>query len=316
MPHNPAIKLVVDRARYLPPVRSPSESNRLRAGHNRRDDTHPAAKNDGRLVRARESRLEENKVRCAITGEPESDDLPCGPNSAQKKVEEWLIDAGLLAPEAAEESDEPESDDHFTPSELPPLPKTPRVRPWHRRLEIVIPKAGPKSASEPALLSPRSPLSPTKLWSAVQRGTSSIPKVRLKPKFIPPTPPSPSVSPPVRRKCRSLDSAPAAGPSSASNDQSVDPYDTLLATAFKRAALLRTITDDDAHAIIRRHRNPLPRSHPDATWCIPANEPPPAPEISPITPPKPKPRSKFEDPASYRWPAPVSPPPSYARFRG
>ncbi|KAJ6540391.1 hypothetical protein B0H19DRAFT_330921 [Mycena capillaripes] len=221
----------------------------------------------------------ENKARCAMTGEAESNDLPCGPNSAQKKVESWLIDAGLLAPDDDDdddESDDTESDDEqATPpaSPSPSTPDSPYRLPWHRRLELVLPNnkgSAPKSVSEPALHgpSPRSPLSPVKLWSAVQRGASSMPKLRLKPEHaVPPppvvTPPSHPVASPKRKKCRSLDSAPVAGTPSA------DPYDTLLATAFKRAAMLRTITTDDVEAILRRHRNPLPKSHPDASWYIP-----------------------------------------------
>ncbi|KAJ7237022.1 hypothetical protein B0H12DRAFT_121358 [Mycena haematopus] len=123
----------------------------------------------------------ENKARCAVTGEAESDDLPCGPNSAQKKVETWLVEAGLLAPDVTEQTESEDSDENTSP--VLPTPETPRRRPWYRRLEIVIPsKASPKSKltssdADEALKSPRSPLSPVKLWSAVQRGTTSFPSV-------------------------------------------------------------------------------------------------------------------------------------------
>jgi hypothetical protein len=81
--------------------------------------------------------------------------------------------------------------------------------------------------------------------------------------------------------------------------QSPEPYDTPLVTGFKRAAMLRTITDDDVEEIMRRHRGPDP-----------------LPTTSSLTPAKPKPkprphhRPEFADPASYRWPAPILPPPS------
>ncbi|KAF7365777.1 hypothetical protein MVEN_00451700 [Mycena venus] len=301
MPHQntTAIPLVVERARYLPP-RNPLDSEMgivdattLILLQKMMADSYE----HGRVV------WKENRARRAITVEGESDDLPCGPNSAQKKVEAWLIDAGLLAPDVADVSDETESGDESMPLEslVPPEPDTPRRRPWHRRLKILIPrKTTPTSVSEPSLQSPRSPLSPTNLWSAVQRGTSSIATIRLKPKHILQTPSSPSVARSLRKKCYSLDSGPAGGPSSTPRQQSGDFGDTLLATAFKRAAMLRTITDDDVEAIMRRHRDPLP---PRPT---PRTEPFTSSELFHVTPkakPKAKPRPQFEDPASYRWPA-------------
>ncbi|KAF7357163.1 hypothetical protein MSAN_01311000 [Mycena sanguinolenta] len=255
----------------------------------------------------------ENRAQCARTGETESDDLPCGPNSSQKKVEAWLVEAGLLAPDVP---DERETDAETPSPELPvpPAPQTPRRRPWHR-LEIIIPrKSGPKSSesscsslttnldSSSSLKSPRSPLSPIKLWSAVQRGTSAIPVpvVRRKPNLKrtqSSPPPTAVVELPVRRKCVSLENPPSWVPRPVPEKQPVE-HDTLLATAFKRAVMLETITDDDVEAILRRHRDPLPDS--------PATSKPK---------PKAKPRLQFDDLASYpiRWPEPiVSPsPPSF-----
>ncbi|KAJ7431603.1 hypothetical protein FB451DRAFT_1197851 [Mycena latifolia] len=301
--HNSTIPIVSERARYLPP-RNPIDSElglvdatTLLLLQKMMADAHE----HGRVV------WKENKARCALTGEPESDALPCGPNSSQKKVEAWLVHAGLLDADSDAESDE-ESADESTPPDSPVMPETPRRRPWHRRLEIVIPsKAAPKSASEPALQPPRSPLSPVKLWSAVQRGTAAIPTVRLKPKHLPPPAPAPSAATPQRKKCCSLDSA-AARPA---RPEAADPADSVLTTAFKRAALLRTITDDDVDAIMRRHRGPLPDSLPsDASWHVPAHAP--LPSLTPTripASPRPKPRPAFEDPALYRWPAPAPPPP-------
>ncbi|KAJ7639948.1 hypothetical protein DFH06DRAFT_1478004 [Mycena polygramma] len=301
---NPPIKLVSDRVRYLPP-RNPIDSElgiidatTLILLQKMMADSYE----HGQVV------WKENRERCALTGEVKSDDLPCGPNPAQKKVQSWLVDAGLLA---LEEEDESESEDEpITPLSSPEIPRT---RPWHRRLSIVIPNKN-KMASEPALLSPppRSPLSSVKLWSAVQRGTStiSLPSVRLKPKHIPP-PPTLQPAPPVRRVCRSLDSAPRVASSSASS-----PHDTLLTTALKRAALLRSITDDDVQEILQRQREPLSSTAPQCSWYVPAHRPSfasPEEETTTPSPPKKKKLSpRFDDPASYRWPppSPASPFPS------
>ncbi|KAJ6546668.1 hypothetical protein DFH09DRAFT_1506325 [Mycena vulgaris] len=286
--HNSDIPLVVERARYLPP-RNPIDSEMGIV-----DATTlillqkmvADAQEHGRVV------WKENRERCARTGEVESDDLPCGPNSAQKGVAGWLVSAGLLDPDEDEESDDDSddtSDSEMTPPESPSTPEPPRRRPWHRRLEI----------------SPRSPLSPIKLWSAVQRSTSSFLTLRLKPKHKTPplAPPSPSGASPRRKKCLSLGSAPMAGPS---KTPSADPSDSVLDTAFKRAVMLGTISDDDVGQIMRRHRDPLPQSRP--SWFIPCIEPPPT--LSKIpAPPPPKPCPQFDDFPSYRWPEPVPPPP-------
>ncbi|KAJ7698542.1 hypothetical protein B0H14DRAFT_782338 [Mycena olivaceomarginata] len=118
MSHNPRLKIVSDTQRYLPP-RNPIDSEMgivdattLILLQKMMADSYE----HGRVV------WKENRARCALTGEAESDDLPCGPNSAQKKVEAWLIEAGLLAPDVADESDETESDAENTPpiSPMPP----------------------------------------------------------------------------------------------------------------------------------------------------------------------------------------------------
>ncbi|KAJ7779518.1 hypothetical protein DFH07DRAFT_765799 [Mycena maculata] len=292
---------IVAPARYLPP-RNPIDSEMgivdattLTLLHKMMADSYE----HGRII------WKENKARCAITGEVESDALPCGPNAAQKRVEEWLISAGLLDPDQdAHSLDGSDEADENIP---PPSPSTPETRAWHRRLEIVSPRnRSPKSASEPPLPSPRSPLSPAKLWSAVQRGTSAIPllTVRLRPKETPSQPSTPSTTP-VRKRSRSL--ADAAGPSS-SKSPSWDGSETLLATAFKRAAMLGTITDDDAEAIIRQHRDPNPPPQARPSWYIPAIEPPSASQKISVPPkPKPIPRPQYPEPASYRWPAPEVP---------
>ncbi|KAJ6471605.1 hypothetical protein C8R47DRAFT_1297409 [Mycena vitilis] len=295
---NPPIKLVSDRVRYLPP-RNPIDSElgiidatTLILLQKMMADSYE----HGQVV------WKENRGRCAVTGEVESDELSCGPNPAQKKVQSWLVDAGLLAPE--EEDDSESEDEPMTP---PSSPDIPRTRPWHRRLSIVTPNKN-KMASWPALLSPsrRSPLSPVKLWSAVQRGTStiSLPTVRLKPKHIPP-PPTLQPAPPVRTVCRSLDTAPRAASSSASS-----PRDTLLTTAFKRAALLRTITDEDVQDILQRQREPIPSTTAQCSWYVPAHRPSFASPEQETTTPSPhkkkKPSPRFDDPASYRWPPPSS----------
>ncbi|KAJ7688868.1 hypothetical protein B0H17DRAFT_648539 [Mycena rosella] len=308
MHHNSGIPIVSQRACYLPP-RNPIDSpmgmvdaTTLLLLQKMMAD----AQEHGRVV------WNENKARCALTGEQESEDLPCGPNDSQKKIQAWLVSAGLLEAEDSDEATDDEADES-TPPNSPSSPETPTRRPWHRRLEIVIPsKASPQSASEPALRSPRSPLSPIKLWSAVQRGTSSIPipTVRLRPKHAAADPSSPPVATPRRKKCRSLDSAPVAGPS---RPEAADPADSVLATAFKRAALLGTITHDDADKIMRRHREPLPESHFHApSWFIPAHAPPPTPTptLPKIrAPPRPKHDPRFDPPSSYRWLAPAPPPP-------
>ncbi|KAJ7107786.1 hypothetical protein C8R44DRAFT_885187 [Mycena epipterygia] len=307
MPHpdlNPTFTPGAERAQYAPP------RNRLDSEMGIVDATTlillqkmmADSYEHGRVV------WRENKARCTITGEVESNKLPCGPNPAQQKVQAWLVEAGLLEPEEDEESETDDDSQDISPPQSPSISQTSLRRPWHRRLEIV--KGSPKSASEPALQSPRSPLSPVKLWSAVQRGTSAIPTIRLKPKDIPALPPSPSPLPPQRKKCLSLGSAPVAGPS---KPPSADPGDTLLATAFKRAAMLGTITYDDAEDIMRRHRNPLPRhlSQPNPSWYIPAHTPPPSPPTPPApATPKRTPRPQFADPTSYRWPEPEPVPPT------
>ncbi|KAJ7451003.1 hypothetical protein B0H11DRAFT_317723 [Mycena galericulata] len=296
---------VVKIARYLPP-RNPIDSEMgivdattLTLLHKMMADSYE----HGRIIWA------DNKARCALTGEVDPDNLPCGPNPAQKRVEEWLISARLLDPDDEDESMDGTDEEEITPPQSPSTPETASPLPWHRRLEIVTSRKGnPKSASEPSLRSPRSPLSPSKLWSSVQRGASAIPTVRVKPKH-PPSEPSTPVATPPRQKCVSLGGAPLAGPSSR-KAPSWDGSETILATAFKRAAILGTITDDDAEAIMRRHRHPLPPSLPDATWYIPPIES--QPDAAPkkfSAPPKPTSRPEFEDPASYRWPAPAPPPP-------
>ncbi|KAJ6483161.1 hypothetical protein C8R45DRAFT_1148932 [Mycena sanguinolenta] len=266
----------------------------------------------------------ENRARCARTGEAESDALPCGPNPAQKKVEAWLVEAGLLAPDVP---DEPESDEDLVlpESTMPLTPQTPRRRPWYRRLEIVIPrKSNNRTLSESSasisvdavpsasMKSPRSPpgLSPIKLWSGVAAIPVPVVRPKLKPKptrtespsLAPPRPTvtatvSPFVERPVRRKCASLSSTPVPVPASVS-DKALTVHDTLLTTAFKRAVMLETITDDDVEAILCRHRNPLP---PPRTMRTPA---------TPTLKSKAKP---FDDPTWYpiRWPEP-SPPSSSA----
>ncbi|KAJ6483179.1 hypothetical protein C8R45DRAFT_299279 [Mycena sanguinolenta] len=162
----------------------------------------------------------ENRARCARTGQAESDELPCEPNSAQKKAEAWLVETGLLAP-----------DDDGTPvcppeSPMSPTPQCPRRRswPWHRRLEIVIPRksdspkrkstnsksfssASTSADSASTSSEPGSPLSPIKLWSAVAAIPVTV--VRLKPK---PTrtelSPPPAAAAAVERPVRSLENVP------------------------------------------------------------------------------------------------------------
>ncbi|KAJ7151852.1 hypothetical protein C8R43DRAFT_1190423 [Mycena crocata] len=193
------IPIVIDRARYLPP-RHPVDSNMgiidattMILLQKMMADSYEA----GRVV------WKENRARCALSGEVESDELPCGPNTAQQKVQRWLVDAGLLEAEEDSDSSDEESDENVPPA-FPFPPQTPARRPWHRRLEIVIPSRGsPKSPSQSTLDSPRSPLSPLsplKLWSQVQRSTSSLPlpTLRLKSKHIKPisTPPPTSIATP------------------------------------------------------------------------------------------------------------------------
>ncbi|KAJ7081993.1 hypothetical protein B0H15DRAFT_442461 [Mycena belliarum] len=229
----------------------------------------------------------ENKARCAITGEPESDDLPCGPNSAQKRVESYLVEAGLLDPDDSDE----ESEDDITPPMSPVTPATPTRRAWHRRLEIVIPPKTPRSPNSVAdsANSHRSPLSPIKLWSAVQRSTSvlslPIPTVRIKPKHIPAPPPSHAPAAP-RKKCLSLGNP---RPPKPRRPEAADPADSVMHTAYKRAALLGTISTADVDILMAAHHDPPP--------------PPPPPAARP-----PAPRPEFEDPSHYRWPARLPPP--------
>ncbi|KAJ7203270.1 hypothetical protein GGX14DRAFT_698997 [Mycena pura] len=319
MPPIPAIQLVVERARYLPP-RNPIDSERgivdattLILLQKMMADSYE----HGRVV------WRENRARCAITGEPESKDLPCGPNPAQKKVEAWLVSAGLL--DADEDSDEEEDDEMH--SSLPSTPDPPSRRAWHRRPQIVITRNA-SSASAPALQSPRSPLSPARIWSAVQRSTTSLPLPTLRFKPVPvasaSAPPSPSPPATPQKKCRARASTSApphakkppvrsfshcqrSPPNLPRPSQSADPSDSVLATAFKRAAQLRTITADDVDSILRHHRLPRPPTRPDASWYISpiASAPVPVPVLPP-RPPARRPASP-EAPASYRWPAPVPP---------
>ncbi|KAJ7151834.1 hypothetical protein C8R43DRAFT_1190391 [Mycena crocata] len=309
------IPIVIDRARYLPP-RHPVDSNMgiidattMILLQKMMADSYEA----GRVV------WKENRARCALSGEVESDELPCGPNTAQQKVQTWLVDAGLLDAENDSDSSDEESDENVPPAFAFP-PQTRARRPWHRRLEIVIPSRGsPKSPSQSTLGSPRSPLSPLsplKLWSQVQRSTSSLPlpTLRLKSKHIEPIstpPPTPIATPRTspRQKCRSLDSAP-----SPPRPEAFDPGASILANAFRRAALLQSIDTTAVDAIMRRHHTLLPRNHPDATWYVPPRDELPAP-VAPTAKPKPKlKRAKTEpeyEPMVYKWPQYIYPlPPS------
>ncbi|KAK6967094.1 hypothetical protein R3P38DRAFT_3337551 [Favolaschia claudopus] len=342
MPHQipppPKIKLVSENAGYTPPLHpidsdmGIADATTLILLQKMIADSYE----HGRAV------WKENKARCAATGEIESAELPCGPNEAQKNVEAWLVEAGLLAPDAEDSDDEGDYNGCSSPAlplptlPVPPTPETPTRRPWHRRLQITIPssKNSTLSISSPASLkSPRSPLSPLKLWSSIQRSTSSLPTVLLKSKRHKfedtqndpsPLSPSPSLSPPPspcadrrqRKKCRSLDSAMASSSPSTppktkptTPDTYAPPDDTLLATAFKRAAMLGTITNEDADQIMRQMRGTAPSSSTHTPPSLDADDVFGSFTYHPATPktkkkPKspPHPELEFEDPASYRWP--------------
>ncbi|KAF8197728.1 hypothetical protein K438DRAFT_1759853 [Mycena galopus ATCC 62051] len=196
----------------------------------------------------------QDKARGAVTGEIESDKLPCG-NSAQKEVETWLAEAGIVAADVVEDANETESNDDTTVRVLSYLSPDSLT---HRSMTAC--KTRFQSVSQPGPKCPRSPLSPIKLWSAVHHGTSSIPTVRLKPKNMPPLP-SPA-SPPVGRNCALADT-PATGQCSFPNEQPLDRGDTLLVIALHRAAMLRT-TNHDAESIMHHRRNSLPQPQADA----------------------------------------------------
>ncbi|KAJ6483174.1 hypothetical protein C8R45DRAFT_1099471 [Mycena sanguinolenta] len=335
-PNNEPIS-IVQRARYSPPVRfSPllshihpypltgkQQRNRLNSEIGIIDATTLILLQNIMADSYEHRRVvwKEKRARCARTGEAESDE----------KVEAWLVEAGLLAPDDETLVRAPES-------AMPPTPQTPRRRPWpwHRRLEIVIPRKfnnhTPYSSmsSEPsASSSPRSPLYPIKLWSAVQRGTAAIaipvPVVRLTPtrthtESSPSpspsslsSPPTAAVERPVRRKCVSLENTPASAPSSiAQNEVPRARHGQPPRHAFKCAVMLETITYDDDEAILRRLRGP------------PSPSPTPLPDAlpSPLHPTsiratpknrnrnqKPKPKANFDAYPSPLVLHPPSPPP-------
>ncbi|KAJ7046302.1 hypothetical protein C8F04DRAFT_1323195 [Mycena alexandri] len=195
-----------------------------------------------------------------------------------------------------------ESDEGVSPPESPTTPDNSCRRSWHRRLKIVIPgKTNPSSG--PTLSSPRSPLSPIKLWSAVQRGASWLPVLRLKPKHASPAascrPPSesPVVATPAHTTRCSLDNEIVP-------DESASLCDTLLTTASTRNA---NGTDDE---LVYRPYEPLTGPYDQRpSWYIPAHSPAPAPITTPAKT-KAQLRPRFEDPFSYRWPEPQITPPT------
>ncbi|KAJ7060367.1 hypothetical protein C8F01DRAFT_1142427 [Mycena amicta] len=264
-----------------------------------------------------------------------------------QKVDRWLVSAGLLVPEESDDDEDYELSPPTTPILPRPVPDTPSTaststlpfafasdtelepgspgsptarRSWHRRfgLKITIPTA-PASSSKsilectsptsPSPSSPRGPLSPKRLWNAVQRSTTSLPLPK-RPKFF--------------KRNTSLGSSPstmnptASAPSTPRTPRrsprtpfkpSADPADSLLATAFKRAAMLQTLTYDDADAIMRRHRAPPPMKAPapDASWYVPPIE-----VVEKGQPQRETVTSKgfeyvpLEDPRSFRWPETTS----------
>ncbi|KAJ6483184.1 hypothetical protein C8R45DRAFT_1148965 [Mycena sanguinolenta] len=189
---------IVPRVRYSPPVRSSPLRNRLNSEMGIIDATtlillHKMMADSyehGRVV------WKENRARCARTSEAESDELPCGPNSSQKKVEAWLRTC-------------PTNQNATTPPSHP-RPRLPAV--------VFLGIVNLRVVEVP----------PLNLWSAVHRGTA-IPVVGLKPNPNP----KPALSRPVCRKCVSLGNAPV--PVLASPSEEVPEHDTLLATAFRRA---------------------------------------------------------------------------------
>ncbi|KAF7292114.1 hypothetical protein MIND_01238100 [Mycena indigotica] len=288
-----------------------------------------------------------------------------GPNAAQKKVDKWLVSAGLLAPDddfADRNADEvidptppttptiprpvpftPSTDSTssllFAPSSSgPSTPPSPSpARTWHRRasrgLKIIIPRlsgSNLKSGMEsPSSASPRSPLSPLglspkRLWKAVQNSTTSLPLPKRPKLFkrdstasMPPIPASTSVVlEPVKSRSAEIVKA-----SRRPFKPSADPNHSLLETAFKRAAMLQTITADDAQAIMDSHRAPASdrEPFPGASWYVPPlPDPMPVSETPAVARGPQSPRYSYvplEDPRSFRWPSQstgawFSPPPS------
>ncbi|KAJ7132709.1 hypothetical protein C8R46DRAFT_1362530 [Mycena filopes] len=185
---------------------------------------------------------------------------------------------------------ESESDDGVSPENSPTTPESPCRRPWHRRLEIVIPRKANLPTS-----SPRSPLSPVKLWSAVQRGASAMPVLRLKPKH-------------------------KRGPDMALPTEDDEPVrETICAVAFAPSILPQEVdsdpdSDSETYTLYDSPYDNLPPPYDTRpSWWIPAHSPPPPPPIVAPVQPHRRPRLRpLEDPASYRWlpPPPPTPPAS------
>ncbi|KAJ7699101.1 hypothetical protein B0H16DRAFT_1836659 [Mycena metata] len=192
-------------------------------------------------------------------------------------------------PLAPQKENEPGSDGLVSHLESPTPSKIFYHRPWHRRLKVAIPRTpNPSSTSTPS--SPRSPLSPLRLWSAVQRGASSLPVVRLRPKNKLP-------SAPCRPPSESLAVAALA---QHSLDREIIPDESVYTSLA--ATPTHDVNDTDDKELLVYHPyapRPVPYDHRPA-WYIPAHSP--APEPTTPTKTKAKPRTRFEDPSSYRWP--------------
>ncbi|KAJ7060375.1 hypothetical protein C8F01DRAFT_1142442, partial [Mycena amicta] len=267
----PQLKLVTERAVYIPPPPLDTERGLVAATTTLLLQKMIADSYEhGREV------WRENKRRCARMGECvcESGEM-CGPNPAQKKVDKWLVSAGLLAPEESEDEED---------------------------YELSPPCTSPTS---PSPSSPRGPLSPKRLWNAVQRSTTSLPLPK-RPKFFKRNS-SLGCSPSTITLTASAPSTPRTPRRSPRTPfkPSADPNDSILATALKRAAMLQTLTYDDADAIMRRHRAPPPMKAPapDASWYVPPIE-----AVDKEQTQRETVTSKrfeyvpLEDPRSFRWP--------------
>ncbi|CAK5284514.1 unnamed protein product [Mycena citricolor] len=211
----------------------------------------------------------ENHANQARQGMPGYERLECGPNGAQKNVEAWLVESGLLP---VQEIGEPELAD----SEPDILPSTPtrKRRPWLRS-RASSSSSTPASSSVPT---PPAVASPRKRVLSVFQRKSPV-KTRRRSQTLP-ADSSPPFTPPPPLRCRSASASVECLPFS-----SAEPGDSMLTTAYKRAVHLGAITDEDVAAIAHRHRGV-----PDETGL----------ESSAPVPIVPKP-VPVENPASFRW---------------
>ncbi|KAJ6564858.1 hypothetical protein B0H10DRAFT_2239311 [Mycena sp. CBHHK59/15] len=231
----------------------------------------------------------ENRVRCAITGECDPD-LPCGPNEAQKKVEAWLVYAGMLPPAA---DPHPASADIIAMAKQPQPPSTPRRARWRRALQLVAPTKSSKIAAP----TPKSPsrISPLKLWSTVRKRTPSFPGLR-RTHSAPPALPAAAV-PTRRTKCLSVGSAPLCR-DVPQTPIPVPEYPTFVPLcAMNRAELAACLMAEDGDAPL-----PFPSLRSEDVPSPPSPPPSSSPKAKSNAP------TQWPDPASYRWPPPPPPP--------